>query len=441
MSAADGLRVFLGIPAERSQALRYKTKLLIDHTLGVVFALVFKGLAKILTHLLGRDHGVPEAPACVAVGKLVGLGSIVYSGTLCRGLRARYPQTRIVYVTSRANRALVERFAAVDDVLCLDDRNALHILFSGMRLVLRLWRLRPELYFDLEVYSSFAAILASLSLARNRYGFYRRSAGFKRNLHTHMIFFNTRRHIAEIYGQMLLCVEAQTQKDLHDVLAVRESDREACSEVLSRVGVGERPLVLVNPNASELMLERRWPRERWVEFLTAAVARFPEYEFLLVGAPAERDYVAGLFDRLGEQVRGRVRNVAGEFSLPAFFGLIGRCSLLVTNDSGPLHLAVALGTPSVSLWGPGAPDHYMPLDGRHEVIWAHTYCSPCLYHADFPPCEGDNVCMKQTPVETVLECVERILGARPEEQSEVVRLIHEDLRDINFSPVILHGRR
>jgi len=369
-------------------ALSHKTKLFVDHTLGVAVALALRVVARGLAKVLRRDHRVPDAPACVAIGKIVGLGSVMQSATLCRGLKARWPATRLVYVTSRSNAELVRRMPAVDEVIEIDDAAVGALVLSSLRAVVVLWRRRPAVYFDLEVYSSFSAVIATASLAHNRYGFYRRSADFKRFLHTHMVFFNTRRHIQEVYGQLLAAVGGVSPTGAQGAVRVEEADQRACEAALAALGCTNEPAVVINVNASDLMRERRWPRDRWITFVAQAAQRYPGHVWLLIGSADERDYVEGVLSGLPGQVRSRVHNVAGAMSLGALLALLQRATMLVTSDTGPLHLAVACGCPTVSLWGPGVPDHYQPTSGRHEVVYTQTYCSPCLYHADFPPLSG-----------------------------------------------------
>jgi ADP-heptose:LPS heptosyltransferase len=426
--------------------LSYRNKIFIDHTLGTVAALFLKAVSRIPAIILRRDHSIPVSPKCIVVAKLVGLGSIVYAGSLCRSLKERYPESKLVFITGIECGELVNRFNGVDQVLCLDARSFFSILKSSTRIIMSMWRYRPDLYFDLEVYSSFSAILATLSLAINRYGFYRKSAAFKRNLHTHMIFFNTRRHIIEIYNQLGKCVKANELKNIRNVYRVADEDRDECAALFSKMGLSDRRLMLVNMNASELLLERRWPSENWRELLVKLAERFPAYLILLTGSSTERSFVASIYGSLPEEVRVKVHNVAGNLSLGGFLGLINCSDVLITNDSGPLHLAVAQGKPTVSLWGPGSPEGYGPREGNHEVIYTQTYCSPCLYHAEFPPCEGDNACMKRTTVQSVFDAVERILqkktwdgiGNQSEDDDEGINFVCNHLAD--YSPVMFHKK-
>ncbi len=136
---------------------------------------------------------------------------------------------------------------------------------------------------------------------------------------------------------------------------------------------------------------------------------FPEFVFLLTGASNEVGYVSELYDKLSPKARTNILNMAGRFGLGVFLALIEKASLLVTNDSGPLHLAIALGTSTVSIWGPGSPKHYGPISGVHRTIYEPVYCSPCLYHADSPPCEGDNACVEGISVSSVFEATKDIV--------------------------------
>lgn len=389
--------------------LSYKKKISIDRTFGTAAGIIIKALTRLLGLILGRDHKLPENPKVIAVAKFVGLGSIVYTSILCRALKKKFPRTKLIYITSRSSAGFVKRLNYIDQILCINDKGIVSMIKSTAFLILRLWRLRPVLYFDMEVYSNWAAIIATLSLALNRYGFYRKNSDLKKGMHTHMIFFNTNRHISQIYSQMALCVGGEADRNLARILNVSDEDKKSCQHILKMMEIDSYPIILVNTNASELLRERRWPEEKWVEYLEQAVKECPEFIFLLTGAPNETEHVLQLYNKLTPKTRDNVFNVSGKFDLGPFLALIERTSLMVTNDSGPFHFAVALGTPTISIWGPGKPEHYGLVSGINKTIYAPVYCSPCLYHADTPPCEGNNICMKDILVEHVLKTTKEII--------------------------------
>ena len=397
-------------------SLSYRTKIAIDRTLGIIVVVLLNGLTRLAGIILRRNHGPADKPKAIVVTKYVGLGSIVYTGALCHALKCRFPDTQLVYLTTRGCQNFVKRLSSVDYVLTIDDSNMVRMFLTTVLALFRLWRLQPELFFDMEVYSSWSAIIATLSLARNRYGFFRKSVVFKKGLHSHLIYFNTARHIAQIYAQMALAADCHVEDILLETPRIESGEEKEVDKILSELQLTDRSLVLINPNASELMLERRWPAQNWIEFLHH-VAPSGQWYFLLVGSPNERTYVSSIFEQLNLETKHYVANVAGRFSLGGYLALIKKAVYIVTCDSGPLHFAIVLGTPSLSLWGPGDPRHYGLLNSnRHTIIYRDIYCSPCLYHADYPPCGGNNQCMKQISVEECVQAFEALTNVKIKNQ-------------------------
>jgi ADP-heptose:LPS heptosyltransferase len=170
--------------------------------------------------------------------------------------------------------------------------------------------------------------------------------------------------------------------------------------------------VALNANASDLLLERRWPPQAFARLIDELAGASERLRFVLIGGPDEREYLEReIAARVSPEVRGRVGIAAGTLSLFETMGLLQRCAVLVTNDSGPMHFAFALGVPVVSLWGPGLPAHYGPLPGMPgRVLYAGIYCSPCLYHTEPAPCRGENLCMQLISVGEVKAAAAEILG-------------------------------
>jgi ADP-heptose:LPS heptosyltransferase len=390
--------------------MTYRQKILLDRTVGFLSAIFLAALARLVGKVLKRNHGIAYNPKSIVVAKLVGLGSIVYAGLLCRHLKKQYPETKLYFLTTKSCAALAERLYGVDEVLVVDDRGLFPMVSTNLRLLFRFWSIRPELYFDLEVYSSYASILANLSLARNRYGFYRKSAQFKKGLLTHCVFFNTHRRITEIYFELGRAAGIDSEMEQTPPIRVFTEDFKHLDKYLKKQGWEGKTLWVINPNASELSLERRWPNENWASYLKEASHLDPRAIFLLTGTRKEREYVQSIHSLLPEGIKNRVFNISGDLELGPLLALLKTARLIVTVDSGILHMAAALGRPTISLWGPGSPSHYAPVDKRHIVLYRPPYCSPCLYHADIPPCGGDNRCLKNISFEDVVSATKQIMA-------------------------------
>lgn len=395
-----------------------RKKIQLDRHLFFPLALALNLVTRLLGKLLRRDHSVrDENVRVIVLSKFVGMGSLIQSTVLLRSLRAQYPAATILYFTLQRNRELCRRLPGVDGVVTFDDSSLFRAALTVLPALWSLARARVDLYFDLEVYSHVASILCTLTLARNRYGFFRHSCEFKQGLYTHLLYLNCFRHIAEAYGQMALLAGAEPDLRLQ-APSLTEQEREGAARFLQEGigarGNGPRPekLLAVNANASDLLLERRWPPEQFAALLEEMTSAGEGVRVVLIGSPDEREYLEReLLARLSPPAQARTALAAGRLSLFETLALLQQCDALLTNDSGPMHFAFALGVPAVTLWGPGLPAHYGPLEGMPaRVLYQELYCSPCLYHTEPPPCGGDNQCMQRIRVADVLQAVRELLG-------------------------------
>jgi ADP-heptose:LPS heptosyltransferase len=253
-------------------------------------------------------------------------------------------------------------------------------------------------------------VLSALSCARNRYGFYRHSARFKQNSYTHLVKFATNIPISRLYLQLGLAAGAQqAPTDVLGPLSVHPGDEDRLREKLRALGCPpHEEYVVVNPNASDLLLERRWPADRFVALLER-FAREGRHS-VLVGAPDEAPYVRALLERLGPAARTHVVDTAGRLTIGELLALIAGARCVVTNDTGPMHFAFALRRPTVCLFGPVDPHHYSFEVDEVETLYHPVFCSPCVHENEPPPCGGNNVCMQLIEVDAVMDAVHRLLG-------------------------------
>jgi heptosyltransferase-2 len=378
----------------------------LDTSLGGPVCAVLNVFVRLLGILLHRDHTLTAPPRRVLIIKLVGLGSIIHATPLLQAVREKWPAAPLDFLCFREAEDLVRRLPGVDEVIVLDDRSYLRLLLSVLRFLGRNLRHRPDLVIDLEVHSKFSTILSTLTAARDRAGYDLITVRFRRWLYTHRVYYNRLRHVQEAYqalGQALGLNPATGQP-----LAPRVSDDEQAAAQRLMEEWGGRRLLVVNVNAGELCLERRWPGEAFAR-LMELFAACPDVQVVLTGSPGEREYVESVRALVAEGLRERVANVAGRISFGEYLALLARAEAAVTNDSGPLHLAVSVGVPTVSLWGPVLPETFRPLGGPHRVIWEPLYCSPCLHWVEEPPCGGDNRCMKRIPWQRVVREVAELM--------------------------------
>jgi heptosyltransferase-2 len=174
------------------------------------------------------------------------------------------------------------------------------------------------------------------------------------------------------------------------------------------VVVGE-PLVALAPGSV-------WATKRWPLYDALArelVARMPEYRVVVIGAAGDAPLAAAIHTAVQERGGPPVIDATGKLSLLGSAALLARCAVLATNDSAPLHLASAMNTPTVALFGPTVPAMgFGPLADRHVVLGRDELpCRPCSAHGGQGCPLGHWTCMREVAPTTVVEQIEQIAQA------------------------------
>lgn len=135
---------------------------------------------------------------------------------------------------------------------------------------------------------------------------------------------------------------------------------------------GPAPRIALQPGAR--WLNKRWPIEHFVELVRLLAAQSADTRFLIMGSSDDRP----LGDLLAAVAPERSMNLAGKTSLPEMVECLRRCAMLVTNDSGPMHVAAALGKPVIALFGPTDPRRTGPYGQLARTLQHPLPCVPCL---------------------------------------------------------------
>lgn len=159
---------------------------------------------------------------------------------------------------------------------------------------------------------------------------------------------------------------------------------------------GERPLVVVHPGCS--MPARTYPWEQYAAVISELVAAL-DARVVVTGASHERPLVAAIVDAVAPNARGRVRDAAGELSFPALCALIAAGDLTITNNTGPMHISAAAGTPVVALFAlTNPPEQWGPWRVPHRMLWHEAPCRLCYSRI----CQIGHECLRGvTPAQVV----------------------------------------
>jgi ADP-heptose:LPS heptosyltransferase len=338
----------------------------------------------------------------VAVLRANGLGDLVFALPALDALRAAYPAAEIVLLARElAGELLGGRPGPVDRVEVVP--------------VARGVREDPGAEEDADALAAFLARMReeSFDLALQLHGGGRHSNPFLRELGARLAVGSCTpdaerldRWVPYAYLQPevlryleLVALVGAEPAGLAPCLALTARDREAAATVL---GEEARPVVLLHPGASDA--RRRWPAERFAavaEALAACGARV-----LVNGGPAEADLARAVAGEVGEVV---------SLGLDALPGVLARCAVVVANDTGPLHLAAAVGAATVGFyWGPNVVNSPPPLRARHRVLAVFDLACPvCGRDGLREGCEHEDSRLAPIPVDEAIAAAEALLGLEP----------------------------
>ncbi len=323
------------------------------HATGRAGRIAFGGL---LERILPASARIPledvrEVRRVLLVRPNFRLGNTLMTNAIVRGLRERFPQARLEYLAGDATLPLLENLPI--DAVHPMSRSYVSRPWEFFSLFRKIRRERFDLAVEAGMGSFSGGLYAYLSGARWRIGFEGSGERFLNVLFPRPICQHAYDDALEIGAALGMPVSDRP------VYEVAEHERSVALEILGeldlRDGPQAKPLIGVFVGGH---LHKRWPNERWLRFLEALDANdFPYVVFL---GPEERAFEATLRAAVGPTGR-----VLAPRPLRIFAALVERCALLVTPDSGPMHLAVALGVPTIALLQSEKSSFYAPR-GPHD---------------------------------------------------------------------------
>ncbi len=180
--------------------------------------------------------------------------------------------------------------------------------------------------------------------------------------------------------------------------------KEISAEVMRKWPADGAPWIALQPGAR--WKNKRWPATSFAELVRALAGKYPAARFAVLGDKGDQP----LGELIAAAAPDRCVNLCGATSLPEMIEWVRRCDLLVTNDTGPMHVAAALGKPLVALFGPTAPERTGPYGQLGNVLRLDLPCSPCL--SARCASEPTDECLRALPPALVLARVEKLLAPR-----------------------------
>ena len=379
-------------------------------------------LATALLNAWWRLRPMPSRPVRrVLFIELSEMGSTILADPAMRKARARL-NAELYFVIFAQNAVSLDLARTISgaNIFCIRNTSLWHLAVDTLKFLL--WTRRNEIdtVVDLELFSRFTALLTGFSGASRRVAFYRfhNEGLYRGEMLTHRVAYNPHIHIAKNFIALIDALLSETPTVPYSKTVIGdeeltvsfpppgEKERDALlarlKALVPNLDLTRFRIVLINPNASEMLPLRRWMPERFVEVIRRILAANNDVLVVITGAPSERREAEKM---VAQCASDRCISFAGQSALGDLPVLYSLAALMVTNDSGPAHFAAASGLPTIVLFGPETPKLYQPL-GNSKAIYAGLACSPCVSASNHRKSAcNDNVCMRAITVDQVFAAV------------------------------------
>jgi ADP-heptose:LPS heptosyltransferase len=412
-------------------AMKLKTMRAVDYWIGIPMCFV----GTMLVRLLGTPKG-PEKPQRVLFVELSEMGSTVIANPALEKTK-RELGAEIFFLIFERNVDCLRLLPTVPEgnIVTIRETSLFALALDTLRFLRWVRKAKIDTVVDMELFSRYSGLLTGLSGAKRRVGFHRFHAEglYRGEMLTHRVNYNGHIHMAKNFICMVNALLAPKPEVPYSktfvsdeeirvpIQPVTENEKEFVRGLIRQVYPEYRPdfhrVVLINPNSSELLPQRRWDRDRYCMLAAMIANEWDDVLVLITGSPAERAEALRMQEKVNH---ARFRSFAGMHKLIAINALYNIAEVLVSNDSGPAHFSAIAPIRSIVLFGPETPKLYGSL-GNTEAIWAELSCSPCVTAANQKNSAcNDAVCMKLITPERVLESVRGVLNGTAARRRDVV---------------------
>lgn len=334
--------------------------------------------------------------ARVLLIRLSAIGDCLLTTPVAEALKGRYPQSRLTWVVEDRCRPMIEGNPFVDEILVWHKRAG--AVGSSLTLLREVRRRRFEAVLDLQGLTK-SSVLAQWSGAPHRIVGAQARPRAKKAATLIAARSANAIHAAEYFLACLTPLGIEPPPPVPRLFLTGAERAWARDWLADRLGSPLPPLLGLNPGASRDL--NRWYPDRFAEVAVRCRRKWGLVP-LLFGGPED----APAAEAIARQVGPPLLNVAGRTTLRQLAALTALSAVFVTGDTGPMHIAAAMGAPVVALFGPADPERTGPVQDGAPVVRTHLPCQPCFKR---PTCAGRRECMDGITVGAVVKAVGRQL--------------------------------
>jgi ADP-heptose:LPS heptosyltransferase len=355
--------------------------------------------------------------------KFIEQGATVLAYNALHEAIEKYGRDNVYFAVFEENRDILDILQILPEknILSLRSKSPFTFLGDWLKTLKRIRRLNIDATIDFEFFTRAPAVFSYLTGAPVRVGLHRFNSElpYRGDLMTHRVQYNPYLHVSVLYTIMLRALEADVQEEpllktaapMHlKSTPLFKPSKEEIKSVTDKISGLEKlggPIILLNPNASDMLPLRKWPAERFIALGKKILKEFKEAGIVITGAPSEQAAAEEIGRAIGKR---RVVSLAGKTTLRELVVLYTRADVLITNDSGPSHFSSLTDIHTIVLFGPETPELYGGRGSNTHILWAGLACSPCVnvFNHRFSPCTN-NRCMQAISVNEVFGKIKEIL--------------------------------
>jgi len=393
----------------------------IDYWVGVPLTALFTLIYKIVGLFKSRSVVKPQKLLFIELSEM---GSTIIADPAMRKAKQHF-NAELFFVIFSRNQASLYLLNTIPkaNIFCIREDNLWFFALDVIKFMFWTRRHKIDTVFDLELFSRATMLLTALTGASNRIGFYgyHNEGLYRGELLTHRVSYNSHIHMAKNFIALVNALISNNNEIPYSKTLISDDEikitkvnvnaaeqqvvRDKIKQVFDGYNADHR-IVLINPNASDLLPQRRWPHEHFHKLMEEILATYQDAIILITGSPGEAAEAGQLAKKINNP---RCVNFAGATKFVELLPLYTISALMVTNDSGPGHFSAVTDLPTIVLFGPETPTLYGSL-GNSTPIFLGLACSPCVSAANHrkTPCT-DNVCLKTMMPEMVMKEVKKIL--------------------------------
>lgn len=364
----------------------------IDRYVGGLLCLLFGIISKLLFFIKPKKKFDK-----VLIVRLWAMGEAILTLPMIHALRKKYPKAEITVLCRSRVKDVFYKNKDIDRLLLFEPNNIISLM-KNIR--------KYDVAVDTEPFFKISALL-SFFLAKRRMGF---SHSIRSLLYTDKVEYNERQHEVFSFLDLSKKVSAWHKPKALIQLNYSEEDKKAVDSMLKKNKISKNDFVAgITPGAAESARFRMWPAERFA-MLADLLVKKHNAKIIFVGSRIDEN----ISKNIQKLMKEKSVNLAGRTSPRQLFYLVKKCSIFISNDTGPMHVAAAQGVKTIGIFGPNLPERFAPFGKKNISIYKKVSCSPCInVHLGQVPKEcmrkkNKYLCMLNIHVKDVLGAVERL---------------------------------